>query len=71
MICPGQSSDLPSGEDELRAISNEITALISASTITARNAHRQLAFASEPQWTFASNPPITGEMNPPVDRAAA
>ena len=71
VIWPGQSSDRPSGEEELRAFSAEIAALTSASTITARKAQRQLAFGSEPHLTFASAPPSTGEINPPVDSAAA
>src|SRR3954447_11755327 len=68
---PGQSSDRPSGDDELWAFRAEYAALISASTITARNAQRQLAFGSEPHDSFASAPPSTGETKPPVDRAAA
>lgn len=71
VIWPGQSSERPSGAEELRAHSVETAALSTASTITARNAHRQLALGSEPNLSLASRPPRTGETKPPVESAAA
>src|SRR5579875_4121595 len=69
--CPGQSSERPSGDEELFASSAETTKLSAANPATAANAQCQLAFGSEPKEAVASAPPITGETKPPLDSAAA
>ncbi len=49
VICPGQSSERPSGAAEFRANRTDTPMLISDSTMTATNAHRQPAYGSLPK----------------------
>src|ERR1700733_13214108 len=68
VICPGQSSERPSGAEEFCAV-NAAAVLISARTPTVTNAQRHDAYGSEPQLILVTRPPRTGEMKPPDDSA--
>src|SRR5689334_3673593 len=70
VICPGQSSERPSGEEEFCA-ANATTVLIRARIATATKAQRQLAVGLLPHGILVTSPPSTGLTNPPEESAAA